>query len=372
MSDFIPVNEPVLDGNERKYLNECIDTGWISSEGPFIREFETRFAARVGRRHGIAVCNGSAALDAAVAALDIGPGDEVILPTFTIISCAAAVSRLGAKPVVVDCDPRTWNMDVSAIEAKINERTKAIMPVHIYGLPVDMDPLLEIAERHDLFVIEDAAEMIGQTYRDRPCGSFGDLSTFSFYPNKHVTTGEGGMILTDDDALAERCRGLRNLAMKAPRRFVHDEIGWNFRMTNMQAAIGLAQLERLDEFVTRKRHIFERYNDLLTDIESIQRPLACTEYSNNINWVYGVVIHDDVRFDADQAAKLLAHKGVGTRPFFWPMHEQPVYRRAGLFDGERYPNAERIARRGFYFPSGLALTESQIERVSNAMHEVFA
>ena len=172
MADFIPVNEPVLDGNERKYLNECIDTGWISSEGPFIREFETRFAARVGRRHGIAVCNGSAALDAAVAALDIGPGDEVILPTFTIISCAAAVSRLGATPVVVDCDPRTWNMDVSAIEAKITERTRAIMPVHIYGLPVDMDPLLEIAERHDLFVIEDAAEMIGQTYRERPCGSF--------------------------------------------------------------------------------------------------------------------------------------------------------------------------------------------------------
>src|SRR5512141_2137300 len=184
MSDFIPVNEPVLDGNERKYLNECIDTGWISSEGPFIREFETRFAKRVGRRHGVAVCNGSAALDAAVAALDIGPGDEVIMPTFTIISCAAAVSRLGAKPVVVDCDAHTWNMDIAAIEPKITARSKAIMHVHIYGLPVDMDPLLDIAKRHDLFVIEDAAEMIGQNYRGRPCGSFGDISTCSFYPNK--------------------------------------------------------------------------------------------------------------------------------------------------------------------------------------------
>ena len=372
MSELIPVNEPDLTGNERKYLNECIDTGWISSEGPFIREFETRFAARVGRRYGIAVCNGSAALDAAVAALDIGPGDEVILPTFTIISCAAAVSRLGATPVVIDCDAATWNMDVDAIESRITSKTKAIMPVHIFGLPVDMDPLLEIARRHNLRVIEDAAEMIGQTYRDKPCGSFGDISTFSFYPNKHVTTGEGGMIVTDDDALAERCRGLRNLAMKAPRRFVHDEIGWNFRMTSMQAAIGLAQLERLDEFVPRKRHIFERYTQLLSDIPSLQLPVPCTEYAKNINWVYGVVIADDAPFDAEEAMKRLAAKKIGTRPFFWPMHEQPVYRRAGLFDGERYPNAERIARRGFYLPSGLTLKDEQIDRVSAAMHELFA
>ena len=372
MPDLIPVNEPVLDGNERKYLNECIDTGWISSEGPFIREFESRFAQRVGRRHGIAVCNGSAALDAAVAALDIGPGDEVILPTFTIISCAAAVSRPGATPVVVDCDARTWNMDVAAIEERITPRTRAIMPVHIYGLPVDMDPLMEIAERRGLHVIEDAAEMIGQTYRDRPCGSFGTISTFSFYPNKHVTTGEGGMIVTDDDSLAERCRGLRNLAMKAPRRFVHDEIGWNFRMTNMQAAIGLAQLERLDEFVARKRHIFERYTSLLSDIPGLELPVACTDYAVNINWVYGIVLADSIGFDAEEAMKRLARKMIATRPFFWPMHEQPVYRRAGLFANERYPNAERIARRGFYLPSGLALTDDQIDRVSEAMHEVFA
>lgn len=369
---MIPVNEPDLSGNERKYLNECIDTGWISSEGPFIREFETRFAARVGRRHGIAVCNGSAALDAAVAALDIGPGDEVILPTFTIISCAAAVSRLGGIPVVVDCDPQTWNMDVGAIESRITSKTKAIMPVHIYGLPVDMNPLLDIARRHDLRVVEDAAEMIGQTYRDKPCGSFGDISTFSFYPNKHVTTGEGGMIVTDDDALAERCRSLRNLAMKAPRRFVHDEIGWNFRMTNMQAAIGLAQLERLDEFVARKRHVFEYYTRLLSDIPSLQLPVQCTEYATNINWVYGVVIADDAALDADEAMRQLAEKKVGTRPFFWPMHEQPVYRNQGLFGGERHPNAERIARRGFYLPSGLTLKDDQIDRVSAAVHELFA
>jgi perosamine synthetase len=372
LTDFIPVNEPVLDGNERKYLNECIDTAWISSEGPFIRQFEEKFAARVGRKHGVAVCNGSAALDAACAALNLGPGDEVIMPTFTIISCASAVSRLGAVPVLIDCDPCTWNMDVSAVEARITERTKAIMAVHIYGLPVDMDPILALAAKHNLHVIEDAAEMIGQTYRDRPCGSLGDISTFSFYPNKHVTTGEGGMIVTDDDELAEKCRNLRNLYMQARRRFVHEELGWNFRMTNLQAALGLAQLERLDEFVPRKRHIFDRYTALLADVSSLQLPVASTEYATNINWVYGVVIRDDVSFDADEAMRRLGEQKIGTRPFFWPMHEQPVYRRMGMFEGESHPNAERIARRGFYLPSGLALTDEQLDKVSTAVHEVFA
>ena len=369
---MIPVNEPVLDGNERKYLNECIDTGWISSEGPFIREFEKLFAARVGRKHGVAVCNGSAALDAALAALDLGPGDEVIMPTFTIISCASAVSRLGAIPVLVDCEPDTWNMDASAIEARITPKTRAIMVVHLYGLPVDMDPILDIARRHNLGIIEDAAEMIGQTYRGQPCGSFGELSTFSFYPNKHVTTGEGGMVVTDDDALAERCRSLRNLGFSPPRRFVHEELGWNFRMTNLQAAIGLAQLERLDEFIPKKRYIFKRYTELLRGIAGIQLPVAETDFATNINWVYGIVIDDELPFDAAEAMSRLALHGIATRPFFWPMHEQPVYLKMGFFAGEKYPNAERIARRGFYLPSGLALTDAQMERVAAAMKEVFA
>jgi perosamine synthetase len=369
---MIPVNEPVLDGNERKYLNECIDTGWISSEGPFIRQFENLFAARVGRKHGIAVCNGSAALDAALAALDLAPGDEVIMPTFTIISCATAITRLGAIPVLIDCEPDTWNMDVSAVEARITPKTRAIMVVHLYGLPVDMDPILDIVKRHKLQLIEDAAEMIGQTYRGKPCGSFGDMSTFSFYPNKHVTTGEGGMIVTDDDKLAEKLRRLRNLGFSPPRRFVHEELGWNFRMTNLQAAVGLAQLERLDEFVARKRHIFERYTELLSGIRGIKLPVGEKDFATNINWVYGIVIDDDVAFDAEEAMARFAKLGIGTRPFFWPMHEQPVYLRMGFFAGEKYPNAERIARRGFYLPSGLALTDAQMERVAAAVKEVFA
>ena len=367
---MIPVNEPLLDGNEKKYLNQCIETGWISSEGPFVKQFEEQFAARVGRKHGIAVCNGSMALDAAVAALGIGSGDEVILPTFTIISCAAAIVRAGAVPVVVDCDPHTWNMDVDLIEARITPKTKAIMVVHIYGLPVDMGPLSALAEKQGLRIIEDAAEMHGQTYKGRPCGSFGDISTFSFYPNKHITTGEGGMIVTDDDELAERCRSLRNLCFQPHKRFVHEELGWNLRMSNLQAAVGVAQLERLDEFVARKRRMGQRYTELLADVPGLQLPVPSTDYAENIYWVYGLVLKDEVPFDAEEVMRRLRQREIGSRPFFWPMHEQPVFRKMGLFVGESCPVAERIARRGFYIPSGLALTDAQIERVADAVREV--
>ena len=367
---FIPVNEPLLNGNEEKYLVECIRTGWISSEGPFIKKFEEQFAAQVGRKYGVAVANGSVALDASVMALRLGPGDEVILPTFTIISCAAAFVRVGAVPVVVDCDPATWNMDVAQIEARITPRTKAIMVVHIFGLPVDMDPLLAIANKYGLKVIEDAAEMHGQTYKGKPCGSFGDISTFSFYPNKHITTGEGGMIVTDDSALAEKCRSLRNLCFKPEQRFVHDELGWNFRMTNLQAALGVAQLERLDEFVDIKRHMGARYTEVLTGTPGIQLPLAHTSYADNIYWVYGMVLEDSVPFDAKEAMARLGKLGIGTRPFFWSMHEQPVFRKMGLFAGESHQVAERIARRGFYIPSGMALTDEQMVRSAAAVKEI--
>lgn len=367
---MIPVNEPLLDGNEKQYLLECIETGWISSEGPFIKRFEEKFAARVGRKHAIAVSNGSVALDAAVVALDIGAGDEVIMPAFTIISCAAAVVRAGAVPVVVDCDADTWNMNVEQIETRITPRTKAIMVVHIFGLPTDMAPVLALADKHGLRVIEDAAEAHGQCYGGRPCGSFGDISTFSFYPNKHVTTGEGGMLLTDDPVIAERCRSLRNLCFKPEQRFIHDELGWNLRMTNMQAALGVAQLEQLDRFLDRKRAMGARYQALLTGLEGVQLPLAETAYAKNVYWVFGLVLSDDVPFDAKEAMKRLSELGVGTRPFFWPMHEQPVLHRMGYLRNEHHPVAARIARRGFYIPSGLALTETQITEVAAAVRQV--
>jgi len=370
MSDFIPVNEPLLDGNEMKYLLECIESGWISSEGPFIKEFEQKFAARVNRKHGIAVTNGTAALDAAVDALGIGPGDEVIMPTFTIISCITQIVRCGAKPVLIDSDPITWNMDVTQIEAKITERTKAIMVVHIYGLPVDMAPVLDIAKRHGLKIIEDAAEMHGQTFKGLPCGSFGDISTFSFYPNKHLTTGEGGMIVTDDDELAEACRSLRNLCFQPHKRFVHERLGWNLRMTNMQAAIGLAQMERLDDFVQRKRLMGRRYTELLADIPGVQLPLSHTGYADNIYWVYGMILDESTGLNGEETMKLLATRGIGSRPFFYPMHQQPVLRRMGFFEDEQYPVAERLCKQGFYIPSGMALTENQIFEVSKKLKEV--
>lgn len=371
-SGYIPVNEPRLDGNEQRYLAQCIETGWISSEGPFVGRFEKAMAERVGKRFGIAMTNGTAALEAAVAALGLGPGDEVILPAFTIISCAAAVVRSGATPVLVDSDPATWNMDVSQVAARITSRTRAIMPVHIYGLPVDMAPLMELARAHGLTVIEDAAEAIGQTCRGRACGGIGHMGVFSFYPNKHVTTGEGGMVVTDDPDLAEKCRSLRNLCFQPGRRFVHESLGWNLRMSNIQAALGMAQLERLDESVARKRNMGALYTLLLRDVPGVQLPLERTSYAENIYWVYGLVLDEDLDLSAEEVAGRLHGKGIGTRPFFWPMHEQPVFARMGLFGSERHPNAECLARRGFYLPSGLALSEEHIERVAAALRSVLA
>lgn len=371
MKDFIPVNEPLLVGNEKKYLAECIDTGWISSEGPFVKRFEEEFAARVGRKYGIAVTNGTAAIDAAVEALSIGDGDEVILPTFTIISCILQIKRSGATPVLVDSDPLTWNMDVSQIEAKITSKTKAIMVVHIYGLPVDMDLIMDLCQKYNLKLIEDAAEMIGQTYKGRQCGSFGDISTVSFYSNKHITTGEGGMILTDDEEIAKNCREIRNLYFKPGDRFVHERLGWNLRMTNIQAALGVAQLERLDELLEKKRWIGQKYNELLAKLSSVQLPLKETSYAKNIYWVYGLVLDDELKFDAKEIMSNLHKNGIGCRPFFYPMHQQPVLKNAGLFKGEKYPVAERLYRQGFYLPSGLSLTEDQIMRVSFTLKNIF-
>lgn len=367
---FIPVNEPLLTSREKDLLIECIETGWISSEGPFVTQFEKATAQLTGRTHGIAVANGSAALDIAVAALKIGQDDEVILPAHTIISCAASIVRAGARPVVVDSDPTTWNMDVQQIESKITTKTKAIMAVHIYGLPVDMDPVLALAKKYGLKVIEDAAQMIGQTYRGLPCGGFGDISTFSFYPNKHITTGEGGMLLTNDDNLAERSRSLRNLCFKPEKRFEHDELGWNYRMTNLQAALGVAQIERLAQHVKQKRTLGEIYHKLLDGTPHLQLPTPNQDYAENIYWVYALMLKDSINLDAPGMMKKLAERGIGTRPFFWPIHEQPVLKKMGLFQNESCPVAERMARRGFYIPSGMATTPEQQERVAIAVRDV--
>lgn len=367
---FIPVNTPLLSGNERKYLLECIESGWISSEGSFVRKFEEKFANYNGRKEGIAVANGSGALDIAIQALDIGHGDEVIMPTFTIISPTQSVIKAGAIPVLVDSDPLTWNMDINQIESKITNKTKAILVVHIYGLPVDMDPIIKLCEKYGLLLIEDAAEMHGQTYNGRKCGSFGDISIFSFYPNKHITTGEGGMIMTDNHQLADRCRKLRNLSFEPHKRFIHYELGWNYRMTNMQAAIGLAQLENIDKHIKKKREIGNRYNSILCKIDNIQLPLQNTKYAENIYWVYGVVLHLNTKKNAAFVMEELGKLGIGTRPFFYPMHKQPVFNKMGYFINESYPVAEKMAEQGFYLPSGLGINDSQIDTSANMLIQV--
>lgn len=363
---MIPVNTPLFMGNEKKYLNECIDTGWISSEGPFIKKFEDQFSSYVNRSYGIAVSNGSAALDIAVKALKIGMGDEVILPAFTIISPAQSIVTARTTPVLVDSDPLTWNMDVTLIESKITSKTKAILVVHIYGLPVDMDPILELCAKYKLFLIEDAAEMHGQTYKGKKCGSFGDISIFSFYPNKHITTGEGGMIVTNNQELSLECQKLRNLAFEPNgRRFVHKEIGWNYRMTNMQAALGLAQLENIEYHIQRKKEIGALYQRGFENLIDFVKPISKTDYAENIYWVYGLLAKDEV--SNKKVVDFLADKQIGTRPFFWCMHEQPVFIEMGLFHNEKYPVAENLARNGFYIPSGLGLTNPEIQDVIDVL-----
>ena len=370
---MIPVNVPLIGEKEKELVLKCLETGWISSEGPFVKEFEGKFAQYIGKKYGIAVSSGTAALEIAVKALNIPQGSEVIVPTFTIISCLQAIVKAGLKPVLVDCDYRTFNMIPEEVKKKVTKNTRAIMVVHIYGLPVDMDPIIEIAKEYDLKIIEDAAEVIGQTYRGKLCGSFGDISVFSFYPNKHITTGEGGMILTDDENLFERCKYYRNLCFSPnpDERFIHEELGWNYRITNLQAALGLAQLERIEEHIKKKRWIGQRYNELLSDLTDVcNLPVPKTDYAENIYWVYTIVLKDEYPKDAKEVMKELNKRGIGTRPFFYPMHLQPVFKKMGLFIGEKYPNAEKLYKKGFYIPSGLSLTEEQIQYVSAALKEV--
>jgi perosamine synthetase len=365
---IIPVSEPLIGKLEEETVLECIRSGWISSEGQFVKKFEEACAKTCTVTHGIAVSSGTAALQVALQTLDLKAEDEVILPTFTIISCALAVLEAGAKPVLVDSDPDTWTMDVSQVEEKITSRTKAIMPVHIYGHPVDMDPILSLAKKYDLYVIEDCAEAHGAEYKGKRCGCMGDISILSFYANKLVTAGEGGMVLTNNDGFAEKARSLRNLCFKSEKRFYHTEIGHSYRMSNLQAALGFAQCARLDEFITRKRAMAKRYTEQLRDLP-IKLPVE-KEWAKNIYWMYALVLDDSVSFDAFELAQRFQHKQIQTRPFFIGMHEQPVFNNRGLFTNESYPISERIAKRGLYLPSGQAITAKQIDTVCEALHVI--
>lgn len=357
----VPVSEPALAGNELEYVTRSLKEGWLSGQGPFVEQFESETAQRLNRRFGIAVNSGSTALEIALAALGIAPGDEVIVPTFTIISCASAVVRCGATPVFVDADPHTWNMSITDLDRHITSRTKAIIPTHIYGLPVDMNPVLTLAQESGLSVVEDAAQAFGQDYRDRPCGSMGEISILSFYANKLVTTGEGGMLLTDDEDLAHRCRDLRDLCFGRNERFTHSELGWSARLSSVQAAIGLAQLETSSARLQRKCEIGRAYNSALESLADVQIAPAETDFASNHFWAFGLVMRD--RATRDKARDLLREYGVSTRPFFWPLHRQPALEDVA-FPTATLPVADRLGDAGFYIPGSPTLSDSTVEAVA--------
>lgn len=367
---IIPVCEPTLGGNEMKYVQRAIETNWISSAGSFIPEFEHRFAEFCGAKYGISCNNGTVALHLALATLGLEAGDEVILPAFTMIATINAVTYCGATPVLVDSEPDYWQMDIDQVAAKINPHTKAIIPVHTYGHPVDMDPLLELAGQHGIVVLEDAAESHGAEYKGRRTGGLGRAGVFSFYGNKIITTGEGGMITTNDEKLARLAWNLRDHAFSHERHFWHKYVGFNYRMTNLQAAVGLAQVEQLDTFVSARRRNAALYSERLAGIPGITTPPEAS-WARNVYWMYGILV-DAAAYgmNRDQLRQVLAENGVETRTFFIPMHCQPIYWQQ--FKGQRYPVAESLCRDGFYLPSASSLTLAEIEYVTDVIRETCA
>lgn len=366
---MIPVCEPLLTDKDHELVMDCLKSGWISSAGQYIDQFEMQWANYCQMKYGIAVSNGTAALYVAMGCLNLCPGDEIILPTFTIISCAQAITAYGCVPVLIDTNLHNWQMDVTQIKAKITPRTKSIMVVHTYGHPVDMDAIMDIAKQYDLKIIEDAAEAHGAEYKGRKCGSFGDISTFSFYANKLITTGEGGMVLTNSEELAEKARSLRNLCFQSSRRFFHEELGHNYRLTNIQAALGVAQIARIEEIVEKKRAIANLYTSYLQHLSNITLPVE-ESWAKNVYWTYGIVL-DETLGSAKQLADYLAQKGIQTRPFFLGMHEQPVFHQMRLFTGETYPVAEKLAKQGLYLPNGLAINNEKIDYICSAIKAYF-
>jgi perosamine synthetase len=364
---IIPVCEPTLAGNELKYVTQAIETNWISSAGSFIRDFEARFAAACNTKYGIACANGTVAMHLALATLGLGPGDEVIIPTFTMIATANAVTYCGATPVLVDMEAGYWQMDVNQVADKITPRTRVIAPVHIYGHPADMDPLLELAQRHGLHVIEDAAEAHGGEYKGRRCGGLGDAAGFSFYGNKIITTGEGGMVTTNNREIARLAWNLRDHAFSRERHFWHKFIGFNYRMTNLQAAVGLAQVEQMENFIASRRRNAAEYTARLQGIPGITSPPQAP-WAKNVYWMYGILVNEEAYgMNRDQLRKVLADHGVETRTFFIPMHCQPVYWEQ--FKGQRYPVAEDLCKRGLYLPSASSLTLAEIEYITGVIRQ---
>ena len=365
MDKFIPVCEPTLLGNELKYVTEAVESGWISSSGKFVNLFEQQFASYCGCKYGVAVCNGTIALHLALVALGIGKGDEVIIPDFTMIATAFAVCYTGAKPVFVDADSDTWNIDVSKIEAKITPRTKAIIPVHLFGLMCDMDAIAALAQKYGIKVLEDAAEAHGADYKGRRAGSCSDLAAFSFFANKNITTGEGGMVVTNDEELYNRLRYHKNVCfpLDGPRNYIHDDIGFNYRMSNVVAAIGLAQVERADDYKQMRIRNNELYRHYLADLEGISFQSIPSDYVS-VAWMNTILVNPALYGRSrDELCKYLKDNNVDTRLLFVGMHRQPSLVKFGCDCSGDYPVTDLLTRNGCYLPSASSLTEGSIEHI---------
>ena len=365
---FIPVNTPLINNADALSVSKSIKSGWISSEGPDVKEFENKIAKFLNRKFGCAVTSGTAALEIAIKSLNLKKNDEVIMPSFTIISNAMAIVKSSAKPILVDVDLHTWNIKIEDIEKKITKKTKCLMIPHIYGLANDMDKILKIAKKYKLYLIEDAAEVFGLKYKSRPCGSFGDVSILSFYANKHITTGEGGMLLTNNYKLNEKFKDYRNLCFGSKKnRFNHYDISWNYRYTNIQAALGLSQLKRISRIIKKKHQIGNYYYKYFKNLKNIILQPNKLAHCKNIYWVFGIVLKKNNKNKINAVVKKLAKKNIGTRPFFWPMHKQDAFKNKNYFKNVNLPNSEFIAKNGFYLPSGLGITTKELKFVKDTV-----
>lgn len=366
MEKKIPVANAVLNGNEKKYVMDCLDSSWISSNGKYIVEFERKFARFCKSDYAISCCNGTVSLHLALLGNNVGVNDEIIMPTLTYIATANSVRYCGARPVFVDSDPETWNIDPSKIEEKITPNTKGIIVVHLYGHPVEMDPVLKIASRHDLFIIEDAAEAHGAMYKNKIVGSLGDCASFSFYGNKIITTGEGGMVVTNNKKMAEKIRTLKGQGVDSTRRYWHPVIGYNYRMTNIEAAIGLAQLEKIEWHLKRRREIADLYHKHLKNLQNyIQLPIE-KKWAHHAYWMYSILLKDSVSLSRDEFMNRLQKEGIETRPVFYPMHILPPHKEKR----GKYPVAEKIASRGINLPTHGSLTEGDIKYISKTVEDI--
>jgi perosamine synthetase len=368
---IIPVNSPIITNQDALEVYKTVKSGWVSSLGNKIIDFEKKFSKLTNRKFAATVANGTAALEIAIKTLNLKPNSEVIIPTFNIISAALAVVKNNLKPILIDSDLNTWNMCLKDFKKKITKKTRAVIVTHTYGFPCNINQIIKICKKNKITIIEDAAEMIGQTYKGKPCGSFGEISIFSFYANKHITTGEGGIILTNNKKLHEKACSLRNLAFGKKNRFNHDDIAWNYRFTNMQAALGLSQLKRLSKIVKTKRRIGHQYYNLLKSNKfiSIQPPTLNNE--SNIYWIFGILIKKNSKFKKETVIKKLLNKGIQCRDFFWPMHKQKIFKNLKQFKNKKFPIADLLSKNGFYIPTGMSITKKEIKYIATSINKIF-